>query len=166
MDCSLDSPKFTVNPVPPARHLLHDASCSKAQPLHALTSLPPSTLSKQDGRRPRGCAAAPRGSGCCGGREPFGALPRNSHPRAPVFGCSFARYGGTSRRHQEKKYVNIRLWAETRDLIAFLRVVACKVAKAKEGRILEVHFLLLELSKSVRPERGTEHLHCCLTKPS
>lgn len=50
---------------------------------------------------------------------------------------------------KKKSNVNIRLWAEA-------GVVA--------GRILEVHFLLLELNKSVRPGRG--RLHGCLMKPS
>lgn len=45
---------------------------------------------------------------------------------------------------KKKSNVNIRVWAEAGDLVAFLGVVAPKEAKAKEGRVPEVPFLLLE----------------------
>lgn len=134
MDCSLNIPKFTVNPGPTCFTTLRVARLNPFALLHHFRHR---LKMSEDAEAVLQLPAAPAAAG---GESLSELSPETATPEPP---SSAAVSPGTEEPPgdtKKKSNVNIRLWAEA-------GVVASKEAKAKEGRILEVHFLLLELSK-------------------
>ncbi|KAH0514527.1 Ubiquitin-like protein ATG12 [Microtus ochrogaster] len=140
---SSDIPKFTVVPGSPTRRLLCDPPWSKAQPLHRVRHFRHPLSASKMAEDPEALLQLPPSAAAAGGESLSELSPETATPEPPSSATVSPGTEEPPGDTKKKSNVNIHLCAEAGDVIEFVREAARKEAKAGEGCVPEVLFLLL-----------------------